>query len=68
MNLRIFAVIAAVLAWLWHCHVTIWLAGHPVATVPALLLALVLAAAAVIAGVIFLRLLHAHVTPGVAYA
>lgn len=34
--LRILAVIAAALAVLSRCHLTLWVAGHAMATVPAL--------------------------------
>lgn len=68
MNLRILAGIAAVLAWLWHCRVTLWLLGHPVATVPALLLALVLAALCAVTGLVLLRRLAVLSVPGIARA
>lgn len=68
MNARAIAAIAAVIAWLAHCHVTLWLAGHPVATIPALGLAVILAAAVAVAGVFAIRRLAAFSVPGTAYA
>lgn len=61
MNPRILAVAAAVLVLLCRWHVTIWLAGHPVVTVPAVVVVVTLGVMCAAGVVLIVRRLHEHV-------
>jgi uncharacterized membrane-anchored protein YitT (DUF2179 family) len=56
---RVLACVALAVWWLTRIHVTLWLVGHPVATIPVLYLAGLFAAAFTAAFAAFLWRMHA---------